>query len=232
MAGMEATWWLDEHLEEWLGEKNAAGALIQSVPHNITSEMGLALLDVADTIRPHAEVVAFLQRVVDTGDKDDFLDELAGLPGGRVPRTPSGVTSTSTACAARARSTSPERGGRSAPPRSCPPFWATSRISSRVQASDASSRGFPNRGRRQRNCLKRLRALPDGERKGRGDAADDRPRPHLHRVPGVPQVRHGQPLLRSTSRRCCGKPSGSSRRACCPRRRTSTTSGSTNWARS
>jgi pyruvate,water dikinase len=56
MASMEATWWLNDHLETWLGEKNAADALSQSVPHNVTSEMGLALLDVADTIRPHAEV--------------------------------------------------------------------------------------------------------------------------------------------------------------------------------
>ncbi len=87
MAGMEAAWWLNDHLETWLGEKNAADALTQSVPHNVTSEMGLALLDVADTIRPHAEVVAFLQRVVDEGrEGDDFLDELAGLAGGREAR--------------------------------------------------------------------------------------------------------------------------------------------------
>ena len=31
---------------------------------------------------------------------------------------------------------------------------------------------------------------------GRGDQADDRPRPDLHRLPGVSEVRHGQPLLR------------------------------------
>ncbi|MEU7880676.1 rifamycin-inactivating phosphotransferase [Microbispora bryophytorum] len=87
MAGMEATWWLNDHLDEWLGEKNAADALTQSVPHNVTSEMGLALLDVADTIRPHANVVAFLQHVVDEGrEGDGFLDELAGLPGGREAR--------------------------------------------------------------------------------------------------------------------------------------------------
>ena len=61
MTAMEATWWLNEHLQEWLGEKNAADALTQSVPHNVTSEMGLALLDVADVIRPHPDVVAFLQ---------------------------------------------------------------------------------------------------------------------------------------------------------------------------
>ena len=79
---MEATWWLNEHLQAWLGEKNAADTLTQSVPHNVTSEMGLALLDVADVIRPHPEVVAFLQHVEDEG----FLDELAKLTGGREAR--------------------------------------------------------------------------------------------------------------------------------------------------
>src|SRR5919202_2367941 len=44
--------------------------------------MGLALLDVADVIRPHPEVVAFLQRVED----DSFLDELPELPGGTEAR--------------------------------------------------------------------------------------------------------------------------------------------------
>jgi rifampicin phosphotransferase len=51
MAGMQATWWLNEQLEAWLGERNAADTLTQSAPGNITSEMGLALLDVADVIR-------------------------------------------------------------------------------------------------------------------------------------------------------------------------------------
>ncbi|WP_256257306.1 rifamycin-inactivating phosphotransferase [Nonomuraea pusilla] len=87
MAGMEATWWLNDHIETWLGEKNAADALTQSVPHNVTSEMGLSLLDVADVIRPHADVVAFLQRVADEGrEGDGFLDELAGLAGGPEAR--------------------------------------------------------------------------------------------------------------------------------------------------
>ena len=72
MSAMEATWWLNEQLQAWLGEKNAADTLTQSVPHNVTSEMGLALLDVADVIRPHPDVVAFLQHVED----ESFLDEL------------------------------------------------------------------------------------------------------------------------------------------------------------
>ena len=162
MAGMEATWWLNDQLQEWLGEKNAADTLTQSVPDNVTSEMGLALLDVADVIRPHPEVVAFLQRR--RGRR---------LPGraaqarraGRKHATPSGPTSTSTACAASARSTSPGRAGANAPPRSCPSSSATSRTSSRAPASGASSKGARRRRGRSRSVLERLRALPDGERK-------------------------------------------------------------------
>jgi pyruvate,water dikinase len=82
MSAMEATWWLNEHIEAWLGEKNAADTLTQSVPYNITSEMGLALLDVADVIRPHPDVVAFLQHVED----DSFVGELAALEGGLEAR--------------------------------------------------------------------------------------------------------------------------------------------------
>jgi pyruvate,water dikinase len=78
MTAIEATWWLNQHLLDWLDEKNVADTLTQSVPHNVTSEMGLALLDVADAIRPHPNVVAFLHGV----DNDSFLHELDGLDGG------------------------------------------------------------------------------------------------------------------------------------------------------
>ena len=115
MSAMEASWWLNEQLEAWLGEKNVADTLTQSVPHNVTSEMGLALLDVADVIRPHPEVVAFLQHVGDEG----FVDALATFAGGRKRVTPSLPSSTRTACGASARSTSRGRVGASAQPRSC-----------------------------------------------------------------------------------------------------------------
>ena len=83
MSAMEASGWLNEHLEEWLGEKNVADTLTLSVPDNVTSEMGLALLHVADVIRPYPEVVAFLEHVEDDG----FLDGgLAELDGGREAR--------------------------------------------------------------------------------------------------------------------------------------------------
>ena len=82
MAGMESYWWLNDNLQAWLGEKSAADILTQSVPNNVTSEMGLALLDVADAIRPHPEVVAFLRQV----DDDEFVNELPKLAGGRESR--------------------------------------------------------------------------------------------------------------------------------------------------
>jgi pyruvate,water dikinase len=82
MAGMEAYWWLSDQLEAWLGERNAADTLALSVPNNVTSEMGLALLDVADVIRPLPDVVAFLEQVTDEG----FLTELPKLAGGREAR--------------------------------------------------------------------------------------------------------------------------------------------------
>lgn len=82
MTAMDASSWLNERIKEWLGEKNVADTLSQSVPNNITSEMGLALLDVADVIRPYPEIVDYLHHVKD----DSFGDELVALDGGRETR--------------------------------------------------------------------------------------------------------------------------------------------------
>ncbi|MEU4424292.1 rifamycin-inactivating phosphotransferase [Actinoplanes sp. NPDC024001] len=82
MAGMDATWWLNENLQTWLGERGAADTLTQSAAHNVTSEMGLALLDVADAVRPYPEVIAVLESAADDG----FLGALPRLPGGQQAR--------------------------------------------------------------------------------------------------------------------------------------------------
>ena len=82
MTAMNASLWINEKMNEWLGEKNAADALSQSAPNNITSEMGLALLDVADVIRPYPEVIDYLQQVKD----GNFLDKLVKLNGGQEAR--------------------------------------------------------------------------------------------------------------------------------------------------
>ncbi|WP_026629268.1 phosphoenolpyruvate synthase [Dyadobacter alkalitolerans] len=80
MSTFNALGWINDKMNEWLGEKNAADILSQSVPNNVTSEMGLALLDVADVIRPFPQVVGYLQNVRD----DRFLDHLAQLEGGKA----------------------------------------------------------------------------------------------------------------------------------------------------
>jgi pyruvate,water dikinase len=82
MTGMNAASWINEKMNEWLGEKNAADILAQSAPNNITSEMGLDLLAVADVIRPYPKVIEYLQRVKD----DNFLDELVQFDGGQEVR--------------------------------------------------------------------------------------------------------------------------------------------------
>ncbi|GIP53812.1 putative phosphoenolpyruvate synthase [Paenibacillus vini] len=82
MSGMEASSWINENMFQWLGEKNAADPISQSVPNNITSEMGLALLDVADVIRPYPEIIDYLQHA----KEDDFLDGLLKFKGGQETR--------------------------------------------------------------------------------------------------------------------------------------------------
>ncbi|MFL5744889.1 MAG: phosphoenolpyruvate synthase [Niastella sp.] len=82
LAAMDAAQWLNEKMKEWLGETNVADTISQSVPNNVTAEMGLALLDVADVIRPYPEVINYLQQTKD----DNFLDELVHLHGGPQTR--------------------------------------------------------------------------------------------------------------------------------------------------
>lgn len=82
MTGMNASSWINDKMKEWLGEKGTADTLSQSAPGNITSEMGLALLDVADVIRPYPEVTGYLQHAKD----DRFLEELAKFEGGPEAR--------------------------------------------------------------------------------------------------------------------------------------------------
>lgn len=77
-----ASTWINEKMEKWLGEKNAADILSQSVNNNITSEMGMALLDVADVIRNYPEVINYLQYVKD----DNFLNTMSNIQGGPESR--------------------------------------------------------------------------------------------------------------------------------------------------
>jgi phosphoenolpyruvate synthase/pyruvate phosphate dikinase len=161
MAVAEATWWLNERLEAWLGDKNAVGTLTQSVPHNVTSEMGLALLAVADVIRPHPEVVAFLQRVED----DSFLDELPRLPGGREARDAiqAWLDRYGMRCAGEIDITRPRWSER--PTMLVPVILGNVRNFEPGESDRRFERGLREARVKEREVLERLRALPGGEQK-------------------------------------------------------------------
>ena len=161
MAGMKATWWLNEQLQAWLGEKNAADTLTLSAPNNVTSEMGLALLDVADVIRPHPEVVAFLQDVEDEG----FLDELAKLPGGQEARDAirAYLDRYGMRCVGEIDITRPRWSER--------PTTLVPVILDNIKNFEPGARkrrfeqGRQEAEKKEQDVLERLRALPEGERK-------------------------------------------------------------------
>ncbi|WP_433729312.1 rifamycin-inactivating phosphotransferase [Actinoplanes sp. CA-051413] len=161
MAGMEATWWLNDRLQEWLGEKNAADTLTLSAPGNITSEMGLALLDVADVIRPYPEVVAFLRGVEDEG----FLDELPKLAGGTEARDAieTYLDRYGMRCVGEIDITRPR--WRERPATLVPVILDNVRNFEPGAAARRFEQGRQQAEEKAQEVLERLRALPDGEQK-------------------------------------------------------------------
>lgn len=77
-SGAYASYWLNKKVEKWLGEKNVADSLAQSVSNNVTSEMGLELLDVADVVRQYPEVIEYFQKL----REESFFEDLKSLEGG------------------------------------------------------------------------------------------------------------------------------------------------------
>ena len=161
LAGMQASWRLNEQLETWLGEKNAVDTLTQSVPGNVTSEMGLALLDVADVIRPHPEVVAFLEQVSDEG----FLDELPALAGGREARAAIGafLDQYGMRCVGEIDITRPRWSER--PSTLVPLILGNIRNFEPGAGPRLFEEGLRKAEAKEQDVLTRLRALPDGELK-------------------------------------------------------------------
>jgi pyruvate,water dikinase len=168
MSAIEATWWLNERLEAWLGEKNAADVLTQSVPHNVTSEMGLALLDVADVIRPHAAVVAFLQHVDAAGGSggagdEGFLDELPALAGGGAAREAieAWLETYGMRCVGEIDITRPRWSER--PATLVPLILGNIKNFQPGESRRRFEQGREEASQKEQELLERLRALPDGE---------------------------------------------------------------------
>jgi len=161
MTAMHASFWINEKMHEWLGEKNAADTLAQSVPNNITSEMGLALLDVADTIRPYPEVIAYLQHV----KEDRFLEELVKFTGGQEARDAIGafLTQYGMRCAGEIDLTRPR--WREKPIALVPMILNNIKNVAPGESKRRFAQGRQEAWKKEQELLGSLKQLPDGEQK-------------------------------------------------------------------
>jgi phosphoenolpyruvate synthase/pyruvate phosphate dikinase len=78
IAQYTATNWLSKNLQKWLGESGVTDILSQALANNVTTEMGLELLDLADVVRQHPAVIGYFGNASD----DTLFEDLAKLEGG------------------------------------------------------------------------------------------------------------------------------------------------------
>jgi rifampicin phosphotransferase len=79
-VGLYALNWVTEYAKKRLDVTGAGDVLAQSVVNDVSSAMGLALLDVADTVRAHPDAMAALPSLADA----TFFRDLSAVPGGDV----------------------------------------------------------------------------------------------------------------------------------------------------
>ena len=123
--------------------------------------MGLALLDVADAIRPHSEVIAFLRHVTD----ENFLDELPQVPGGQEARDAirSYLDRYGVRCAGEIDITRPRWSER--PTTLVPMILGNVKNFEPGAGKRRFEQGRQEASTKEQAVLERLRALPEGERK-------------------------------------------------------------------
>ena len=71
---------INKNVEKWLGDKSVADTLTKSLEHNVTTEMGLALCDVADTIRKYPKILEYISN---NPDDESFFEGMLILIGGK-----------------------------------------------------------------------------------------------------------------------------------------------------
>jgi phosphoenolpyruvate synthase/pyruvate phosphate dikinase len=123
--------------------------------------MGLALLDVADVIRPHPSVVAFLQHIED----ESFLDELPALEGGRESRAAiqAYLGEYGMRCVGEIDITRPRWSER--PTTLVPMILGNIKNFEPGAGHRGVEVGRQEAWKKEQELLQRLRVLPDGERK-------------------------------------------------------------------
>jgi len=161
VTSINAAAWINAQMLAWLGEKNPADTLAQSAPNNVTSEMGLALLDVADVIRPHAQVVAYLQHAKDDG----FLEGLLPLDGGREAHDAlrAYLDKYGMRCAGEIDVTRTR--WRESPTMLVPLILSNIKNFAPGAATRKFEQGRHEAAKKEQELLERLKQLPDGEQK-------------------------------------------------------------------
>lgn len=161
MTAMNAALWINEKMKEWLGEKNVADTLSQSVPNNITSEMGLDLLNVADAIRPYPQIIEHLQNAKD----DKFLDELMKFTGGQKVKDAINnyLKKYGVRCAGEIDITKPRWSEK--PITLVPLILSNIKNFKHGESKRKFKQGLQQALKKEQELLKRLKQLPDGEQK-------------------------------------------------------------------
>lgn len=173
MAAIHASAWINEKINEWLGEKNVADTLTLSVPNNITSEMGMQLLEVADVVRPYPAIIEYLQQA----GHQHFLDDLLQFEGGRQVNDAIAafLDKYGMRCAGEIDIT---RTRWSENPAILAPMILTNIKNNETGAGKRKfEQGLQEALKKEQDLLNRLRQLPDGEQK----AADTKQMIHLLR---------------------------------------------------
>ncbi len=162
MSAMEATWWLNEQLQAWLGEKNAADTLdaVRPPQRHVGNGTG------AHGRRgPDPPTYRRWWLFWNTSRTRGSWTSWHTLRAARKCRTPSRPSSTRTACDASARSTSRGHVGANAPPRCVPVILGNIKSFEPGAGERRFEQGRQEAWTKERDLLERLRALPDGERK-------------------------------------------------------------------
>ncbi|AEV97416.1 phosphoenolpyruvate synthase [Niastella koreensis] len=161
LGAMDAAMWLNEKMSAWLGEINVADTISQSVPNNVTSEMGLALLNVADVMRPYPEVINYLQHT----KAGNFLDELVQYKGGQETRDAihAWLNKYGMRCAGEIDITRTRWSEK--PLTLVPLILVTLRTNEPGAAKRKFDQGLQEAVKKEKELLERLTALADGEQK-------------------------------------------------------------------
>ncbi|HTR31410.1 MAG TPA: phosphoenolpyruvate synthase [Puia sp.] len=161
MTGMNAQSWMNEKMQEWLNERSVADTLAQSLPNNITAEMGLALLDVADEIRPFPTVIELLRHEKAHSFWDGFTRVAGGAAAQRAIST--FLEKYGARCAGEIDITRPRWS--EDPAAIVPMLLSNCRNFAAGESKRRFERGLRESLQKESELIARLKQLPDGEQK-------------------------------------------------------------------